>query len=240
MFVDESGDKGYPSNHIWRQGGPTRLFIRIGVVIHGWKWKGWDERIKLFKKDRGLPWDAEIKASSIRRGEGPFYGWDQPRRMSFFDDLLDLIGKDPDVTLIAVAIDKTKVGISGNARIIRPEIRSMELLLERYNHFLEQQQDKCGIVVLDPTQEKNDDNIRYFQSYLQAYSPHLRPMHIVEGTFFAKSHTSNMIQIADVCGNVFYRSEMRVSGSTREFTKVKPRIWRFNTRVNGYGIKRWP
>ena len=240
MFVDESGDKGFPSDGDWSRWGGSTLFVRIGAIIHGWKWKGWDERLKKLKKKRGLPWDAEIKASNIRRAQGPFTGWDRSRRNMFLNDLLDLIGGDPDITLIAVVIDKTKVDTSQKERVVRPDIRSMELLLERYNNFLHQQRDKSGIVVLDPTQEKRDDNIRYFQSYLQAYSQHLQPLHIVEGTFFAKSHTSNMIQIADVCGNVFYRSEAKADRSAIEFAKIYPRIWRYRNRVKGYGIKRWP
>jgi hypothetical protein len=59
----------------------------------------------------------------------------------------------------------------------------MELLLERYNLFLREQVDKCGNVVLDQVQENDDDNIRHFQSYLPALSPHLKPLNIVEGTF---------------------------------------------------------
>lgn len=240
MFVDESGDKGYPSDGDWVRWHGSTLFVRIGAIIHGWKWKGWDERLKQFKRNRGLTWDAEIKAASIRSGRGPFTGWEEARRNLFLDDLLDLMGGDPDITLIAVVINKSKVDTSRRERMTRPDIRSMELLLERYNFFLRQQTDKSGIVVLDPTQEKSDDNIRHFQSYLQAYSPNLRPLHIVEGTFFAKSHTSNMIQVADVCVNVLYRSKTERSRSAREFARIYPRIWRHRSRVRGYGLKEWP
>jgi hypothetical protein len=115
----------------------------------------------------------------------------------------------------------------------------MELLLERFNLFLRQQQDKSGIVILDPTKEKNDDSIRYFQSYLLAHSKNLQPLHIVEGTFFAKSHTSTMIQVSDVCTHIFYR-EMLKGGTTSEYKALAPRFWRQGIRVKGYGIKVWP
>jgi len=240
MFVDESGDKGYPANGNWETFGGTKIYARVGAIIHGWKWKSWNDRLVIFKKNRGLSWDAEIRASNIRQGKTTFAGRDKHWRNSFLLDLLDIIGGDPDITLIGVKIDKTSVDMTRGDRLIKPDIRSMELLLERYNSFLSSQDDKKGIVVLDPTQEKNDDSIRYFQSYLQSHSPNLRPLNIVEGTFFAKSHTSNMIQIADICTNVFFRNETGVKGASTEFNKIYPRFWRYGNRISGYGIKKWP
>lgn len=240
MFVDESGDPGYPPDGNWKHFQGTSLYVRVGAIIHGWKWKTWNTRVEQFKAKSGLTWDAELKASHIRRGEKSFVGWDRSRREWFLKEALGLIGSNPDITLIGVAINKTKVQAHRKARIVKPEIRSMEFLLERYNLFLRQQKDKSGIVVLDPVHGANDDNIRYFQSYLQAHSEHLKPLHIVEGTFFAKSHTSNMVQVADLCANVFYRRETEVIGSGPEFNLISPRFWRVQGRMIGSGIKRWP
>lgn len=224
MFVDESGDPGYPRNGNWNRWQGSRLFVRVGAIIHGWKWQAWNNRLAAFKQTRGLNWDSEIRASDIRRGRREFSGWDRARRMLFLDDLLSLIGGNPDITLIAVSIEKTLVDTSQRPRMAKPDIRSMELLLERYNYFLGLQTDRSGIVVLDSTQEANDENIRYFQSYLQARSPNLQPLRVVEGTFFAKSHTSNMIQVADVCSSVFYRKETASADSNREFAVIYPRF----------------
>lgn len=239
MFVDESGDPGYPADGNWQKWGGSHLFVRVGVVIHGWKWKAWNERLFQFKHNRGLTWDAEIKAGDIRRGKGDYVGWEQNRRRQFLADLSTLIGLNTDITLLAVVIDKTKIDISQNDRMVKPEVRSLELLLERYNLFLDSQGDKAGIVILDPVKESSDDNLRRFQSYLLAQSINLRPLHIVEGTFFAKSHTSNMIQSADVCTNIVYREFSRGDRS-REYSLLQSRFWRRNGRVVGYGIKRWP
>jgi hypothetical protein len=43
MFVDESGDTGYPSDGNWERWEGSKLFIRMGAIIHGRKWKRWDE-----------------------------------------------------------------------------------------------------------------------------------------------------------------------------------------------------
>ena len=69
MFVDESGDPGYPPSGNWQGWGGTRLFVRVGVIIHGWKWKTWHQRLFEFKHNRGLTWDAEIKADSRLRDQ---------------------------------------------------------------------------------------------------------------------------------------------------------------------------
>jgi hypothetical protein len=153
--------------------------------------------------------------------------------------LMELVGVNTDISLIGIDIDKTRVDTTKGDRLVKPEVRSLELILERYNLFLRNQKDKAGIVILDPTKEKSDDNLRYFQSFLLSKSRNLRPLHIVEGTFFAKSHTSNLLQISDVCANVFYR-EMTRKGGTPEFKSIYPRFWRHGTRIKGFGVKTWP
>jgi len=44
MFVDESWDPGYPADGDWSQFRGSKAFARLGVIIHGWKWKAWNER----------------------------------------------------------------------------------------------------------------------------------------------------------------------------------------------------
>lgn len=239
MFVDESGDPGYPADSNWSTFGGSKFFTRLGVIIHGWKWKSWHEKLQSFKKNRGLLWDAEIKASHIRRGKEAFAGLSEDARNLFLKDLSSLIGFNRDITMIGISIDKSRVDVSQKDRLVKPDVCSLELLLERYNQFLHSQHDKAGIVVLDPVKEHSDDNLRYFQQFLQSQSPNLRPLHIVEGTFFAKSHTSNMIQLADFCCNVFFH-EVTKQQHTDEWRAIYPRFWRKNGRVLGYGIKDWP
>jgi hypothetical protein len=239
MFVDESGDPGYPADGKWTHFGGSKIYTKVGVILHGWKWKAWNMRLLQFKKDNGLVWNDEIKASFIRRGKGCFIGWDLARRMRFLNDLASLIGQHVDITLIGIVIDKRKVDISQSDRMVKPDIRSMEFLLERYNSFLDSQKDKAGIVVVDPTHENSDDEIRYFQSYLQTHSEHLKPLHIVESTFFAKSHTSNMIQVADVCTNIFYH-EMVYRRNEELYKAIYGRFHRIKGKVKGVGIKIWP
>lgn len=239
MFVDESGDPGYPADGNWMAFSGSSHFARVGAIIHGDLWKTWHDKVMQFKRSEGLAWNAEIKASDIRSGKGAFMGWSRGQRDRFLTCFLGLAGATTDITLLGVLIDKRSVDTTKGDRLAKPQVRSLELLLERYNMFLDRQEDSSGIVILDPVSGDSDDNLRYFQSFLLDQSANLKPLHIVEGTFFVKSHTSNMMQVADVCTNVFYREMVR-GGDTPEFSAIRSRFWHPHNRIHGFGIKRWP
>ena len=226
MYVDESGDCGYPAagDSFPSTGGPTRYFVRAGVVLHGWKWMQVHQQIADFKDSHGLPWDAEIKATHIRRGKGPFAGWSPGDRRRFLLDLLDSIGREMEVHLLVVAIDKDRVDRGQRDRFTNPAVRSLELLLERYNGFLGDQPDKSGMVILDAVESTNDENLRYFQSYLLQFSNHIEVRRIVEGALFMPSHTTNLLQLADVCANVVYGRYARPDGNEEEFRRIRERV----------------
>lgn len=232
MYVDESGDPGYPPNDQFpSSGGPTRFFVRAGVIIHGWHWLHVHQRVLDFKRSRALTWRDEIKATELRAGKGVFAGWTPADRNQFLLDLLDTVAREIEIHIIVVAIDKTKVDRQQNERYTNPSVRSFEFLLERYNLFLGAQKDKSGIVILDPVESKSDENLRYFQSYLLERSEHLEPRRVVEGALFMPSHTSNLLQIADVCTNVAYRRWARGDRNRTEYQRVETRIW---------AVKEWP
>ncbi len=117
-----------------------------------------------FKHSRGLPWDAEIKATHLRRGKGAFAGWSAVDRHHFLIDLLDSIARETDIHLLVVAINKERIDRAQRERFTNPSVRSLELLLERYNGFLGEQRDKTGMVILDAAESRSDENLRYFQS----------------------------------------------------------------------------
>jgi len=225
IYVDESGDCGFPSSGGFPStGGPTRYFVRAGVVVHGWKWGHVNNTIAQLKQSRGLAWNDEIKATHLRAGKGAFAGWSPSDHRQFLLDMLDSISREIDVHILVVAIDKTRVDRAQRQRFTDPSVRSLELLLERYNLFLRGQSDRSGIAILDSVESKSDENLRYFQSYLLRFSDHLDPRRIVEGTLFMPSHTSNLLQVADVCTNVIYRRYARPDGNRDEYERIEPRV----------------
>lgn len=154
MYVDESGDPGLGE-------GSSARYIRVGVVVHGWKWREVDERIRTFKLTRGLNWDAEIRANDIRRGHNAFARMPATERLTLLQNLLETVAREmPAVSLIGVCIHKHNVDTTKKERLSNPAVRSIELLLESYNNFLSRQRDRCGIVVLDELEARHDANIR--------------------------------------------------------------------------------
>lgn len=232
MYVDESGDPGFPRTPASDWGsGPTTHFVRAGAIVHGWKWANINDRLANFKKARNVPWDAEIKAHHLRTGRGAFQGWPPAERREFLNDFLDTLAREVDLNLIEVVIDKRKVDQSQRPRYSNPAVFSLELLLERYSSFLRGQKDRCGITVLDSCEAASDENLRYFHGFLREYSSHLESQHIVESTLFMKSHTTNMLQVADVCANVFYRYHATDGRNADEYDRIKERI---------FANKEWP
>ncbi len=225
MYVDESGDCGYPADGLFpAQGGPTRYFVRAGLVVHGWRWLQVHDLITNFKRARGLKWDDEIKATHLRAGKGAFEKWRKPDRQQFLLDLLESVAREIDITLLVVAIAKDRVDRTQRERFTNPAVRSLELLLERYNSYLAAQRDRSGIAILDSVEAENDENLRYFQGYLLTYSDHIDPRRIVETTLFMPSHTSNLLQLADICTNVAYRRFSRDDENAEEYRRIKMRV----------------
>lgn len=232
MYVDESGDPGFPKGTADDWGsGPTTHYVRAGVIVHGWKWAKVNDRLVSFKKARNLPWDAEIKANHLRTGRGAFQGRSPAERREFLNDFLDTLAREVDLNLIEVVIDKRKVDQSSRPRYSNPAVFSLELLLERYSGFLRNQRDRCGITVLDSCEAASDENLRYFHGFLREYSSHLDSQQIVESTLFMESHTTNMLQVADVCSNVFYRYRTTDGSNAEEYDRIKGRI---------VASKQWP
>lgn len=171
------------------------------------------------------------QARCLRTGRRAFSKWTSTKRTHALHDLLDTIGTECDIRILAVVIDKSKVDRSQRSRFTDPSVRSLELLLERYSQFLGEQTDRCGVVILDRVEEKKDENLRYFQSHLREHSEHLDARRVVEGALFMLSHTTNMLQLANVCANVVYRHYRTNLGNLDEYNRIADRL---------YAVKEWP
>lgn len=225
MYVDESGDPGFG-------GQSSQRYVRVGLIVHGWKWMETDDRITSFKRTRGLQWNDEIRASDIRRGRQAFAGRSEQDREVFLSDFLDTIGRELTwLRAIGVCINKHLVDPTRKERLSRPEVRSHELLLEEYGKFLSQQKDRCGIVVFDENEARNDANLRYFQGYLRRFSERIDRRCIVEGTLFLKSHTCNLLLVADACAYAFFQRFRWRDETTRQFARIEDRF---------VAIREWP
>ena len=198
MYVDEAGDPGYDER-------ASPRYVRVGVIVHGFRWRSVDVAVEQFKLKWGLKWSDELKASHIRRGREAF-NRPESARDTLMKSLLDLIGQSEALTMLGVSVNKRLVDTERKERLSNPAVRTHEMLLEMYSEYLTRQPDRCGIVVVDENEARNDRNLRRFQNYLRNYSDRVDDRRIVEGTMFLASNTCNLLQVADVCSNVYFRS----------------------------------
>ncbi len=59
LFVDESGDPGYPKDGNRGKWGATKFFVRVGPVIHGWKSQG-------NRRTGGVDWTSELQHKAAK------------------------------------------------------------------------------------------------------------------------------------------------------------------------------
>jgi len=85
MYVDESGDSGFPSGGAAFPGSgtPTRFFVRVAAIVHDWKWQTVNRQIDTFRATRPvpIPRNVEIHATEIRRGRTKVYDRRSRRRV---------------------------------------------------------------------------------------------------------------------------------------------------------------
>ncbi|NOT00610.1 MAG: DUF3800 domain-containing protein [Phycisphaerales bacterium] len=225
MYVDESGDPGYPADGVFVPSGPSDRYVLVGLIVHAWHWPAVDRRMVQFKRDHGLPWDAELRSHDIRNGRGAFVGKPPDARRQLHGELLDTIGSLVDaVTPLGVVINKRQVDQTRKERLVNPSRRAFESLLEAYNRFLAGQRDRSGIVIVDAREKKDDANVRYFQNYLRQYSERIDARRIVEGTFFLPSRDSNLLQMADICVGTLFQRHRWTEQSIRDFAKIEDRF----------------
>ena len=258
MYVDESGDSGFPSSvrAFPTTGTPTRFFVRVGVIVHDWKWHVVNAKIDVFRASCAvpIPRQVEIHATEIRRGRTKVYDRTSRKRVDktnwfgvnypAFTDRMALLGDccrllhDLDVSLVCVGIDKTKVDrTKPNFRDL-PKDNSWEFLIERYNLFLDLARDQRGLIISDAIEHKLEQSHREFARALIASSMHIREFHFVESILFEPSESSNLLQLADVCSYACHRKFNE--GDESLFAVLEPKLLRRNGSPDGYGLKVWP
>ena len=156
LYVDESGDDGFPEDNIFSpENTPSNKFVRSGLIIHDWKWKKTNDIIADFKFSKRIPKDVELHATEIRRGKkkitdsktkkrrevSNWYGQrfpDPDDRLNLLKDCCKLINTIVDITLIFIVIDKSLIDktISGhNTQEVFGRMGDHFILPVIFNHF---------------------------------------------------------------------------------------------------------
>ena len=255
MYVDESGDDGFKLNPQSDTPGSSKFFIRTGLILHDRCWRRVNAEIKKFRTAHNIPGSVEIHASAIVRGGEKrykrkggrvdipnWYGEFMPKkedRRNLLTELCRLIGSLSDITLICAVIDKTLIDQTHPAGFAHlPKDRSWEFLIERYNLFLNNQQDRIGIIISDAVEYGMEKRHRDFARLIYENSPHVHEFHFIESIFFEPSDSSLLLQSADAASYAFYRKFAFQDSSF--YDCLSERIFMSKGRLEGSGLKIWP
>jgi hypothetical protein len=255
LYVDESGDDGFSNNGDYSQPTPSKYFIRTGLIVHDKKWNSINTEIFSLKKKWKIPDNIELHASEIRSGWARSYNSDGKKnkvqnwylqnypnkneRIKILNSFCELIDSLNKITVICVAIDKTKIDITVNNYKELPKKKSWELMIERYNLFLNDKKDKIGIIISDAVQDKIEKQHREFAQGVFCKSTHVESNRFIETILFEPSDSSNLLQLVDLASYAFFRNFC--SDDSFMIDLFKDKILK-NERgsIMGAGLKIWP
>lgn len=254
MYVDESGDDGLSADGVYADSLPSKVFLRTGLAFHDHKWRRFNNAFADLRYKYGIPPEVEVHATEIRRGknriqrggvrtnEPNWYGLNFPKfskRMEIIKDFCQLIADNEDITLICAIVDKTKIDRSILSERILPRNITWELLIERYNLYLQNQTDYDGIIISDAVQDSKEKKQREFARQIYRNSAHVQENHFIESILFEPSDSSNMLQLADIASYAFFKKFN--NGDNKLYDIIEPRILKNDAGdINGVGLKIWP
>lgn len=257
LYVDESGDDGFSASGVYSDpNAQSKVFIRTGLALHGWKWRSLNQEITALRFKHRIPGNIEVHATEIRRGKDRIYdkktgkkkevpNWfgitypDFNGRMQIIKDFCDLIAGFDGLTLICVVIDKSKINQAILPENRSPKNASWELLIERYNLYLDRERDKIGIIISDAIQDKIEKVHRDFARAIYENSLFVKSYHFVESILFEPSDSSNLLQLVDIASYACYK--MFNNGDSKYYDIVKGKLLTNGIgQIDGAGLKIWP
>ncbi len=134
--------------------------------------------------------------TDVENGKKFFAGMSRTTREQLVDAVLDVVDTH-NLTLFMMAIDKIR-HVAQYAMPRAPEFLTYEFMIERFDYFLDQRDDKVGLVVADDAKGQEETIRQAHARYRSGGTGWQTINHVVETPFFVPSHYSCMLQIADV------------------------------------------
>lgn len=229
LYIDESGDPGFS-----RSG--TKHYVLLGVAIADRNIRTISERLEqiITRYFKAPPSPRELHYRDLLRAKPPFHILSQEQRISLADDIFKAV-RDEELTLFATVIDKH----AHSLRYLhpkRPDLLALELVIERFEHFLKRVDD-VGCVVYDSRGKVQDEQLRDFFAQLRLAGTSIqRITHIVETIFFTPSDSTRILQLADFCAYAVFSKFEHQKGNRFQQIQMK-----FDRDKQGriVGLKTW-
>jgi hypothetical protein len=258
IFIDESGEREYGE-------ATSAYFVYLGCIIKFENIKDIEESISRIKCAYFKTDDAEFKSNWFRIPKERKKRYLLPFNLTetAFREMTGEIYRtiqDSPTTLIASVIDKKMMFEKYREKAFSPSGFAYELLMERYQYFLQEVQ-SIGDVVIDDISGKNPKGhpykelIKSLHARLQRYGStgqKVKIDRITGSPKFWPSEKSNIIQIADFCayntmrqfrdyGEEWKNSANQTFKAYGPFTEI---ISNFRSdkkgKIQGFGIVKFP
>jgi len=178
IFIDESGDMGLKIDN-----GSSRYFVIVLVSFEeNEEAIACDQRIKLLRRELKLPENFEFKFSKLRKDQ----------RIKFLEAVLPYT-----FFYYGIVINKDPNRLYGDGFRIKESFYkyTCSLVFENAKPYL-----KDAIVIVDGS------GSREFKRQLTTYLRKKVDSHIIKKVKIQRSHTNNLLQLADMIAGAIYRS----------------------------------
>jgi hypothetical protein len=215
VYVDESGNTGLNLKDSQQ---PVFILAAMIVLEHAWFILERD----FFRTARGLfgadlAYPFEIHATDLKSGRRFFKDLPLERRLSFRDQMLQLL-VDSEVVVIYRRIIKAKfeafcVDHYGPGIKVNPYVMALPFVCMEVDHYLRHQgPDQLGMLIFDEQKENLDAVERSLRTLRLDSTSILKTTNIVEKGFFVDSSKSFALQLVDIAAYHIRKYEESKSG----------------------------
>lgn len=244
LFIDESGYPPLPKDKLPAE---DSYFVLGGIVIPEDTWPKVRDGLNLIKDRFSVKGEIKWRYFSPRytRKDSSLLHLDVPRRNLLRDELYGLITAYRAIKIISVIANVNKA--YGEKCKDQSDIywQSYKQLAERFQYYLQDISKDVGshingIIVCDHLQPSDDNRLRDLHQQMisggQKHSSNYK--NLVEGLFFAASHHSVGVQLADIVAGAIYRY---AKGDAQFYEKIKANFRKDSKgNISGYGLVKWP
>ena len=241
LYADSSGRTGI------RQDEHNGLYITVGVIVHEKDRRSIENKISSMKREMFPELDPckwELHAYDIWRNRYFFAdrcrGMNQAKKLGIFSRTANLAHRS-DITIVSVVMLKDKM--KGKYRSPTVTEYSWLFVTERFEHFLVQKPKGTnnGLLFIDASQKNPESDIRRaVRKAINEGGIWKDIDHIIEQPIFVESHTSDLIQLADMIAYVVLKHYKGDSRFEESFEMLKSKMYRVDGELDGFGLKEFP
>lgn len=246
MYIDESGD----TIPLSQKG--KKFLVLTGCIIHENNIPKIENKFREIKRKYYQNSDIEIKSNFLRYANPDLDEYSPLKlnsRQKYNDleaEITDLL-KNIDITLYSVVIDKESYWSQYPSQ--NPYHIAYIFLLERFQKFLKQN-NSLGISIIDPREGQTEKH--FMGNELSGLHEKMRHQdgsiwkkcpNVIEKLLFSQSDQTIGIQISDLyCYPIYHMFEYnKKTGNYWRFDELSlPKLYKFNGKIDGFGLKFFP